>query len=156
MDLIDKVKKTIRGSRMLEQSDKVLVAVSGGPDSFFLLYVLNQLRHDLAIDIIVAHFDNGMRKESKSDERFVASLAKSWQLPFVTASKKVLQGKRKGSIEEIARQARMDFLSQAAKKAKTDKIALGHTQDDLAETVLMRLLRGTGLYGLRAIDPLRT
>ena len=135
MDLIDKVKKTIRGSRMLEQSDKVLVAVSGGPDSVFLLYVLNQLRHDLAIDIIVAHFDHGMRKESKSDERFVASLAKSWQLPFVTASKKVLQGKRKGSIEEIARQARMDFLSQAAKKAKTDKIALGHTQDDLAETV---------------------
>ena len=140
---------------MFQRGDKVVVAVSGGPDSVFLLYALNELRHHLSIDLIVVHFNHNLRRNSKTDEQFVKSLAKSWQLPCVAASKRVMHHKTKGSIEEIARKARIDFFMTVATKTKADKIALGHTEDDLAETVLMRLLRGTGLYGLRAICPVR-
>lgn len=156
MNLIKKVRKTIRDHRLFDAGDKVLVAVSGGPDSVFLLHALMKFRHDLGIDFCVVHFNHQLRKDSKKDEYFVKTLAKTLQLPCITTARPVLKNVSSGSIEEIARQARFNFFAATAKKINADKIALGHTQDDLAETVLMRILRGTGLYGLQAIYPKRT
>lgn len=136
---------------MFESSDRVVVGVSGGPDSVFLLYILNQLKHELGINILAAHANHGLRKNSAVDQRFVKKLTEAWQLPFITDTLKIKRNKSQSSIEELARNARFKFLISAAKNHRHNVIALGHTQNDLAETVLMRILRGTGLLGLRGI-----
>ncbi len=99
----------------------------------------------------IAHLDHGLRKDSASDALFVKSWAKRLNIPI---SLKRLNPRfiKKGSLEEACRQARLDFFIRAAKRIKADKVALGHNLDDQAETVLMRLLRGTGLSGLGAIS----
>ena len=155
MNIILQTKKTIERSSLLKTGDKVLIGVSGGPDSVCLLHILMALRHELGISLHIAHFDHGLRKTSSVDRRFVESLAKQLNIPYSSASKRIATKKTKGSLEEIAREARFDFLIKTAKKNKANVIALGHNRDDLAETVLMRILRGTGLSGLRAIMPLR-
>ena len=140
---------------MFRPGDTVIVAVSGGPDSVFLLHILDRLRYDLGIHIRVVHLNHQLRRAANSDQRFVHTLAKKLQLPFTTASVRIRKTKRKTSLEEIAREARFRFLMRTAQKYKADAIALGHTKDDLAETVLMRILRGTGLMGMRGILPKR-
>lgn len=155
MDLIQKATKTILAYKLFTDADKVIVAVSGGPDSVFLLYLLYRLRYPLGIRLHVAHLNHLLRKDAQKDEQFVSTLARKLKLPFTGAAVKIQKRKNKSSIEELARQARMDFLMRLARKQKADTIALGHTQDDLAETVLMRIVRGTGLAGLRAIVPKR-
>ncbi|MCP4669147.1 MAG: tRNA lysidine(34) synthetase TilS, partial [Deltaproteobacteria bacterium] len=140
----------------LGRGDKVLVALSGGADSVCLLDVLVQLKDELGIQLVAAHFDHGLRPGQDEDEtRFAASLADSFSLPFV--SEKANQDFRKlgGSLEEKARDARYRFLEGARERFSAQKIALGHTLNDQAETVLMRLLRGSGPSGLAGIPPKR-
>ena len=96
-----------------------------------------------------------LRKESAKDRRFVEELAQKLKIPITTTQINVKELAKKGSQEEIARNARLGFLFRVAKEIKADKIALGHNLDDQAETVLMRILRGTGLYGLAGILPKR-
>ncbi len=138
---------------MFSTADTVIVAVSGGPDSVFLLHALTKLRHSLGISLSVAHLNHGLRKSASKDQRFVENLARKFQLPFVTRHASITQ--KHTSLEEAARKARFHFLTETAKRQKGNAIALGHTKDDLAETVLMRILRGSGLYGLRSILPKR-
>ncbi|HOW36301.1 MAG TPA: tRNA lysidine(34) synthetase TilS [Candidatus Omnitrophota bacterium] len=156
MNILEKTKKTIQRYQLFNQGDRVLVGVSGGPDSVALLSILNALRHTLSIHLVVAHFNHNLRKNSVTDQRFVENLARSLQLPFISAQGHLRKSRKKSSVEEIARESRFKFLLKAAKKLRANKIALGHTQDDLAETVLMRILRGTGLGGMRGILPKRT
>lgn len=156
MDALEKTKKTIQHHQLFDQGDRVLVGVSGGPDSVALLSILNELRHALGIHLVVAHFNHNLRKNAGTDQRFVENLARRLQLPFVSAQGHLRKSTRKSSMEEIARESRFTFLVKAARRLKAEKIALGHTQDDLAETVLMRILRGTGLMGMRGILPKRT
>jgi tRNA(Ile)-lysidine synthase len=149
--LLKKVLQVIRKHRLIKNGNRILVAVSGGPDSTALLNILYELRNELRIKLHVAHLDHRLRADSVKDRDFVETLAGSLNIPFSSEriSLKSLSGQ--GSREEIWRNRRLEFLFKTAQKIKADSIALGHNRDDQAETVLMRLIRGTGLYGLKAI-----
>lgn len=153
--LLDKVKNTIRKYSLINKNDSLLVGVSGGPDSVALLYLLNSLKKELKLVLHVAHLDHMLRKDSYKDAEFVKGLAEKLKLPITIAAINVKKLARKGSLEEIARKARFDFFFKAAKNTSAKKIALGHNLDDQAETVLMRMIRGAGLYGLSGIAPKR-
>jgi tRNA(Ile)-lysidine synthase len=150
--LLKKVKQAIRKYRLIDKGDVVLVGVSGGPDSSALLYLLNSLRKELGFTLHIAHLDHKIRKESYKDREFVQELSRRLKLPITTAEIDVKDLLPRGSIEEKARHLRFNFLFKTAATINATKIALGHNQDDQAETVLMRILRGTGLYGLGAIS----
>ncbi len=132
-----------------------MIGVSGGPDSVALLFALNSLKKEFKLNLQIAHFDHQIRKDSYRDREFVESLAQRLALPFISGALNIRRLARTGSIEEIARQERLKFLFDVARRVKSHKIALGHNQDDQAETVLMRLIRGAGLYGLASILPKR-
>ena len=153
--IIDKARHTIRQHNLLNKADKVIVGVSGGPDSVCLLYILNSLGKEFRLKLHIACLDHMLRKDSALDMAFVEGLAAKLKLPITTAQINVKALAKHGSLEEIARNARLGFLFRVARENKADKIALGHNLDDQAETVLMRLLRGTGLYGLSGILPKR-
>ncbi len=152
--MLQKVAETISKNSLLQKGDRILVAVSGGPDSVALLHVLTELKKEFDVDISVVHLNHLLRgKESNEDARFVRNLAKKLQLPVLLGicDVKAKRKKRGGSLEEVARKERYDFYRKAAKKMKTNIIALGHTANDNAETLLMNLLRGAGIRGLSGI-----
>ena len=143
---------------MLQKNDRILVGVSGGPDSITLLHVLNNLKKEYSLNIIIAHLDHKFRgEESAADRKFCEDLAKKYNLEIMWEEIDVPEiAKEKGiSPEEAARLARYDFFKRAAKKRNIDKIAVGHTRDDQAETVLMRIIRGAGMKGLGGISPVK-
>lgn len=154
--ILKQVRNSIKKYRLLESGDKVVVGVSGGPDSVALLYSLNSLKKELRLKLEVAHLDHMLRKDSAGDMAFVESLAQRLKLPVITAQINLKALAKQGSLEEIARNARLGFLFRVARQVGADKIALGHNLDDQAETVLMRILRGAGLYGLSGILPKRS
>jgi len=153
--ITDKVKATIKKYGLLKKGDSLVVGVSGGPDSVALLYLLKDLSKELNLSLHVAHLDHMMRADSSLDRKFVETLAEKLNIPFTCARVNITQLAAKGSLEEIARNARLGFLFRVCREHHTKKIALGHNLDDQAETVLMRILRGAGLYGLSAILPKR-
>jgi tRNA(Ile)-lysidine synthase len=153
--ILDKVRSTIKKFRLIEKRDKILVGVSGGPDSVALLLILESLKKELDISLHIAHLDHMLRSESFEDREYVEGLAEKLRIPMTCARIDVKKLAKKGSIEEIARNARLEFLFNVANKIRAKKIALGHNLDDQAETVLMRILRGSGLYGLSAMLPKR-
>jgi tRNA(Ile)-lysidine synthase len=153
---IKKIKHTLSRHRMISEGDSVIVAVSGGPDSVCLLHILNELKNELHIHLVVAHFDHGLRPaEDESETAFVRGLAESLKLPFETAKGHLLAKRTPGSREEVARNARYAFLDRVREKREAQKIALGHNLNDQAETIVMRLLRGSGPSGLTGIPPCR-
>ncbi len=147
-----RVRRYLRRHGVLNRGERALVAVSGGQDSLALLLMLSRLAEELGIDLAVAHFDHRLRsrEEARGDQRAARGLAKGLRLPFVSGSGDVRgRAKRRGeSIEEAARHLRFDFLKREAKRLKAGVVVLGHTMDDRAETVLLHLLRGSGLDGL--------
>lgn len=153
--VIKKFRHTIKYYGLIAKNDKIVVGVSGGPDSVTLLYLLNNLKKELNLTLHIAHLDHMLRKDSDADRRFVHNLAIRLKLPITSAQVNVAELVKKGSVEEIARNVRLGFLFSVAKKIKARKIALGHNFDDQAETVLMRILRGAGLCGLSAMLPKR-
>lgn len=155
-DTLSKVKKSLTRYGMINQGDLVIVGVSGGPDSVCLLDILYQLRDELNIRLIVAHYNHGLRKdEDESETRFVQELANALYLPFETEKTHLLSEGPNASLEERARNARYNFLERMKEKHGAQKIALGHNLNDQAETFLMRLLRGSGSSGLTGIPPCR-
>lgn len=152
---LEKVRKTIAGYGMIQPGEKVIVAVSGGPDSVCLLHVLDLLREELQMKLVVAHFNHGLRpQEDESETRLVRSLAASLNLPFET-EKSGIDLRAVASLEEAAREARYSFLERVRSRHEGRKIAVAHNRNDQAETFLMRLLRGSGPSGLSAIPPMR-
>ena len=150
------VKKTISRYGMIDPGDLVVVAVSGGPDSVCLLHLLYELRDHLKFDLVVAHYDHGLRPDEDEDEtQFVRRLAESMNLPYETEKAHSLIGGDAASIEEKARDARYAFLEKVMDSLQAQKIAMGHNLNDQAETVIMRLLRGSGPSGLSGIPPFR-
>jgi tRNA(Ile)-lysidine synthase len=142
--------------RMFLPGETVLVAVSGGPDSVAMLHALLSRREDFGIAIHVAHLNHGIRGEAADmDEEFVRSLARDWNLPATVERIEVpaLRRKLRMSEEEAARQVRYEFLYRTASEIGASKIAVGHTADDRAESVLMNVIRGTGIEGLGALRP---
>lgn len=153
-----KVKKIIERYNMFSPGDRVLVGVSGGPDSVCLLHILNRCRKEMALSLHVVHINHGIRKrESKREEKFVSHLAGRMGLPITVKSLNVPSYARKKrlTIEEAARDMRYSAFEQLAGKLNAKKIALGHTASDQVETVLMHLLRGSGPQGLSGIPPVR-
>jgi tRNA(Ile)-lysidine synthase len=141
---------------MLDPGDLCIVGVSGGPDSVCLLHILYELREQLEIRVVVAHLDHGFREgEDDAETRFVQRLASKMALPFETARASLLREGIRSSVEERARNARYAFFEKLKDKHNAQKIAVGHSLNDQAETVLMRLLRGSGPSGLTGIPPIR-
>ena len=153
-----KVKRFITENSLLAEGDKVVLAVSGGPDSLCLLYLLHSLASDLKISLIVAHLNHGLRPEGQFEAEGVAKIAAALSLPFELLKVDIPSYKKAyGLSEEVAgRQARYSFLFDVAAKYGAAKIALGHHLDDQAETVLLNVLRGTGVDGLAGILPIRS
>ncbi|MDO8535548.1 MAG: tRNA lysidine(34) synthetase TilS [Candidatus Omnitrophota bacterium] len=157
-NLIERVLKTIRNYEMLKAGDTVLAAVSGGSDSVFLLRALSQLKTKLKLKkIVVCNLDHGIRgKESSEDSLFVKRLAEDLNLGFIHKKIDLSKKRTKGlSTEEIAREERYKFFIYAAGAVKADVIATGHTLDDQAETILMRIIKGASLKGIIGISPVR-
>lgn len=155
--LVGKTTRYIERHRLLQEGDRVLVAVSGGPDSLCLLHLLHSLSPGYGLNLVVAHLDHRIRPEARQEAEMVRRIAASWGLPFEGAAVDVpaYRAGRKLSASEASRIVRYRFLLEAAEKHGAGKIALGHQLDDLAETVLFNLLRGTGPGGLAGILPRR-
>jgi tRNA(Ile)-lysidine synthase len=159
VDFIRKVRATVQRFGMLQDGDRVIVGVSGGIDSVVLLHVLTVLRDDYDLSLVVAHLDHGIRgEESRREADFVRELAHGMGLPFETMLVDVpaVARKRRISLQEAAREARYRFYEEVRKKHGAQKVVLGQTADDQAETILMRMIRGAGLRGLKGIPPVRS
>ena len=137
---------------MLAGGETVLVGVSGGADSVALLHLLSSLAPDWQLRLHVLHVDHQLRAESAADAVFVQALGARLGIPVDVATVAV---ERCGSLEAGAREARYAALAACAARVGADRIAVGHTADDQAETVLMRLLQGAGVRGLSGIPPVR-
>jgi tRNA(Ile)-lysidine synthase len=154
-ETIKKIRGTISRYEMVEAGDKVIVGVSGGPDSVCLLDVMKTLSGELNISLMVAHFNHGLREgEDEAETRLVEEIAESMGLPFETEKASHLS-RDDPSLEERAREARYAFLERVRERHGSRKIAVGHNKNDQAETVLIRLLRGAGPSGLAGISPVR-
>lgn len=152
-ELLDKVRRTITAHRLLTSDARVIVAVSGGTDSVALLHALKTLGPARKLGLHIAHLDHRLRDDSAQDAEFVRSLGARWRIPTTIERQDVgATCDREGwSLEEGARRIRHRFFLETAQRQRADYVALAHTADDQAETVLMRLLRGAGLLGLSAI-----
>ncbi len=146
------VKASIQRHDLLQQGDRVLVAVSGGPDSVALLYLLEELKDELALHLEVAHLQHGIRgDEAKQDASFVAALAGELNLQLNSREIDLPRMKSdagKGNLEALARAERYRFFAEVVSARNLSKVAVAHTQDDQAETVLMWFMRGAGVKGL--------
>jgi len=143
---------------MLSYGERVGIAVSGGPDSVALLNALIEIAPEYGLELSVLHLNHGIRGEaSDRDEAFVREEAKSKGLPFRGKRVSVpdIMKKRKGSLEEIAREERYRFFEEIIREDDLNKIAVGHNLDDQAETVIIKFLRGSGMEGLRGMLPVR-
>ncbi len=155
---VAKIKGTIESHRMLSGGERVVVAVSGGPDSVCLLNVLHILSREQSLSLHVAHLDHMFRgAESAGEARFVAAMAEKLRIPAtIEAIDVAAYCRERGlSVQAGAREVRYAFLARAAAGAGASRIAIAHTADDQAETLLLRLLRGAGLSGLSGIPPVR-
>lgn len=144
----------IERHRMLLGGERVVAAVSGGPDSVALLLFLNGLAEEMRLELHVFHLDHMLRgEESRADARFVESLAAELSLPVrsLAVDVRALPGSEELSPEEAAREVRMAHLRDFAEEIGADRVAFGHTADDQVETFLMRIVQGAGLTGLSGI-----
>lgn len=148
------IRLSIVRRRLFDSCRHVLAAVSGGPDSAFLLWSLHILAPSLGIRLSAAHLNHGLRgEEADRDADFVRRLAGQWRVPLVLGRADVNRRARRNgvSVEMASREARYAFLEQAARRAGADAVATAHTADDQAETVLLKLSRGAGMRGLAGI-----
>ncbi|OGK94457.1 MAG: tRNA lysidine(34) synthetase TilS, partial [Candidatus Rokubacteria bacterium RBG_16_73_20] len=152
MSFLRRVERTIRRHAMLAGGEAVLAAVSGGADSVALLHALVALAPAWRLRLSVLHVDHGLRPDAARDAEFVRALGARLGVPVEVARVAVSP---RGSLEAAARAARYAALAAAADRVGAARIALGHTADDQAETVLMRLLEGAGVRGLAGIPPVR-
>ncbi|OPY85506.1 MAG: tRNA(Ile)-lysidine synthase [Syntrophus sp. PtaU1.Bin208] len=158
--MLDKIRHTVQQYRMLKGGEHVVAAVSGGPDSMALLQVLTLLSSEFDLTLTVAHLNHGLRgAESDAEEQLVCRLSKERGIPCVIKAVNLTalreKEKRRRSLEDIGREERYFFFSNLAKEIGATRVALGHHREDQAETVLMNLIRGTGLEGMKGILPVR-
>ncbi len=150
MDILEKVKTTIKEYKLIQPGDVILAAVSGGPDSLALLTILNRLQIEFNYRLHVVHLNHKLRREADAEAEFVRQYAEQSSIPVTILEKDIscLLDSEGGSLQEVAREVRYELFSQVASEVMATKIALGHHADDLAETIIMRFLRGSGLEGL--------
>lgn len=157
----EKILETIKQFDLIESGDKIVIGVSGGPDSMCLLNSLNNIRKDkknnLSFDICVCHINHMIRKEADSETKYVEEYCKRNDIPIYIKRAdvvKIAQEKKIG-LEEAGRNVRYDFFEETMRNTNSNKIAIAHNLKDRAETVLMNLMRGTGPLGLKGIEAKR-
>ena len=156
---VDSVEREVRRFYVedagVRAGDRIVVAVSGGPDSSALLHLTYDLRHELAFDLHVAHFDHRLRDQSADDAEFVRKTALELGVPVVIEAAKVNEiARRRGTgMEDAARRARYDFLERTRSRLGGRFVAIAHNLEDQAETLLLRLFRGAGTAGAAAMRP---
>lgn len=149
--LITLARAALREHRLVVRGGLALVAVSGGPDSMALLHVLALLRSGMAFGLFAHGVDHGLREEAGAELDLAQELSRSLDVPFGRSRVSVAPG---ANLQARAREARWRALRSAASKVGADRIATGHHADDRAETILMRMLRGTSARGLGVLPPL--
>ncbi len=159
--MIEKVLNTIKKYRLIENGDRIVLGVSGGPDSICMLNILNDIRNDknlhMNFDIIVAHVNHLIREEAKEDEIFVKNFCERINVEFYSKSidvQKIANNSKIGT-EEAGRNARYDFFDEILQKTSSNKIAIAHNKNDKVETMIMNVLRGSGISGLKGIEPIK-
>ena len=154
--LLAQLVRTVRQQQLFVPGQHLLVAVSGGPDSIALLSLLYHLARPWRLTLTVVHCNYGLRgAESDGDEAFVSDFCRERQLPFVIHRPLLVKRRQRSSLQATARDARYDFMKQLAHEVGADRITVGHTANDQAETVLMWLLRGAGMTGLAGMPYVR-
>ena len=156
--MLEQVRRTIDHYRLLEKGDRVIVGVSAGVDSMVLLHLLNAFRQEFDLFLIVTHIHHGLRPvESEKEAELVRKESVRLGLPFEYGrfNVKEFQESEGFSMQDAARRIRFQFFHDLLKKYGGGKIALGHNADDQVETVLLRLIRGSGLKGLKGMLPMR-
>ena len=150
----EKVKRTIKDNDLIKENDKIVVAVSGGPDSMCLLHVLINLKKQMNFDIVVAHVNHMIREEADSETEYVKSYCNKNNVEIFIKKIDVIKEalKEKIGTEEKGRKIRYEFFDEVLLKTNANKIAIAHNANDNAETVLMNLIRGTGTDGLKGIE----
>ncbi len=158
MKIIDKAVKTIKKHSMINKGDTILIGLSGGPDSVCLTAILDKLRHNFNISLHALYVNHEIRpEESKKEESFCNALCKKLDVTFHTRSVDVkgFASKNRRNIQETARELRYEIMEEIADDINASRIAVGHNADDQAETIIMRLVRGSGRRGLSGILPAR-
>lgn len=158
MNIKNQFMKTLKKYDMVSKGDKVIIGVSGGPDSICLLHLFNDFKDGLGIQICVAHLDHMFRGgESEKDADFVKALCHKLNIPFFQSKINVPDfAKKHGfSPEDAARRVRYNFFNEVKEKTNANKIATGHNRNDHEETILMNIFRGAGVDGLTGIEPVR-
>ena len=155
MDLLKTTANFIKQQQLAPPGSLLLAAVSGGIDSMVLADILYRLRQTLRIELAVASFDHGLRPESGADVEFVRAWAEEHGLPFFSGYKDIAALSGGKNVEDTARKARYAFLRSAAARCGASAVATAHHRDDQAETVLLHLLRGSGVTGLAGMHPSR-
>lgn len=155
MNSISKIEQFITQHNLIKQNTTIVLGLSGGPDSVFLLHFLANLQKKGIISLITAHLDHEWRKDSSKDEQFCREISEKCGIEFARAKISELSAELKfnGSKEEYGRKMRRYFLEKIAKEKKTDCIALAHHLQDQEETFFIRLIRGSSLTGLTAMRP---
>lgn len=153
--LKEKVLETITKYNLIESGDRIVLGVSGGPDSITMLVILNELKEKLNFEIIVAHINHGIRENAKIDEEYVKNFCDKLEIKcYVLHSKvKELAREEKIGLEEAGRKVRYDFFDEVLEKENAKKIAIAHNKNDNGETIIMNILRGSGISGLKGIEP---
>jgi tRNA(Ile)-lysidine synthase len=149
-----KIIRFINENKLIESGDKILVALSGGPDSVFLLHFLNKYKKKYKIELSAAHINHLLRgKDSERDEIFCKTICDELNIPFYSTTKnvKAVALKNKQSVEIAGRKIRYDFFNKLVKQNNFSKIATAHNTDDNTETVFLNLIKGTGLKGIAGI-----
>ena len=153
----DKVIKTIKKYNLIQNGDKIVLGVSGGPDSISMLDILNSIKDEMGFEIYVVHVNHLIRTEAIDDEKYVEEYCKKNNIEFFAKRIDVLKiaDTQKIGTEEAGRKARYEFFKEIYSKVGANKIAIAHNKNDKAETIIMHLLRGSGLSGLKGIEPIR-
>jgi len=155
--LKEEVLKTIKTYNLIEKNDKVVIGVSGGPDSICLLHLLYSIKKELGFEIVVAHINHQIRKVADSETEYVKDFCKNLGIECFVKKENIteLAKKQKKGTEEVGRQVRYDFFEDVAQKTNSNKIATAHNSNDRAETVILNILRGSGISGLKGIEAMR-
>lgn len=152
----EKVINTIKKNNLIQNGDKLVLAVSGGPDSLAMLNLLLDIKKDKKIefDFVVAHVNHMIRKEAIDDENFVKDFCEKNNIKFFVKRVDIpkLAEEKKMGTEEAGRYARYEFFDEVMKETDSNKISIAHNKNDKIETILMNLLRGSGVSGLKGIE----
>lgn len=156
--MFERAKKTVKKYNLINKNEQIIVGVSGGADSVFLLLFLNSIAKKYNIKLLVIHINHGLRGlEADNDEKYVKELCEKLNIPFFAYHISLYDEakNRKMTEEEAGRAVRYEIFKNAIKEFNADKIAVAHNMNDNAETILMNLCRGTGINGLSGINPIR-